>query len=231
MGLELVEIVMEVEETFGVVVSDEAAPEIRTVGQLHAYILDRRHQTEQQGCPTGQVFRDIRQVLTAAAAVPRQAVRPSTELAEILPPPIRRRVWKTLQQKVSGRLPGLRLPFRLGPILAGGCLIAGVVGAAIMVPLVGLSHAVALAGVPTFIMLCVMSVLTRPLAVALPWGLVTVGDLTLAAVPPGFEATATQPMTDAEVWEKLQRIVADILGVKIESVMPSARFVEDLGAG
>ena len=32
MGLELVEIVMEVEETFGVIVSDEAAPEIRTVG-------------------------------------------------------------------------------------------------------------------------------------------------------------------------------------------------------
>jgi acyl carrier protein len=28
MGLELVEIVMEVEETFGVIVSDEAAPEL-----------------------------------------------------------------------------------------------------------------------------------------------------------------------------------------------------------
>ncbi len=231
MGLELVEIVMEVEETFGVIVSDEAAPEIRTVGQLHAYILDRRHQTQQQGCPTGRVFRDIRQVLTAAAAVPRQAVRPSTELAAILPPPIRRRVWKTLQQKVSGRLPGLRLPFRLGPILAGGCLIAGVVGAAIMVPHVGLGHAGVLAGAATVITLYVISLVTRPWAVALPRGLVTVGDLTLAAVPPGYEAAATQQMTDEEVWERLQKIVADILGVKIESVMPSARFVEDLGAG
>ena len=59
----------------------------------------------------------------------------------------------------------------------------------------------------------------------------TVGDLTLAAVPPGYEAAATQQMTDEEVWERLQKIVADILGVKIESVTPSARFVEDLGAG
>ncbi|MHB0955033.1 MAG: acyl carrier protein [Pirellulaceae bacterium] len=38
-------------------------------------------------------------------------------------------------------------------------------------------------------------------------------------------------MTDAEVWERLQKIVADILGVKIESVTLSAPFVEDLGAG
>jgi acyl carrier protein len=214
-----------------VIVSDEAAPDIRTVGQLHAYILDRRHQTQQQGCPTGRVFRDIRQVLTAAAAVPRQAVRPSTGLAAILPPPIRRRAWKTLQQKVSGRLPGLRLPFRLGPILAGGCLTAGVVGVAMMVPHVGLRHAGVLSGVVTVIVLYVVFLATRPWAVALPGGLVTVGDVTLAAVPPGYEAVATQQMTDADVWEKLQKIVADILGVKIESVVPSARFVEDLGAG
>lgn len=32
MGLELVELVMEVEETFGIIVSDEAAANIRTVG-------------------------------------------------------------------------------------------------------------------------------------------------------------------------------------------------------
>jgi acyl carrier protein len=38
-------------------------------------------------------------------------------------------------------------------------------------------------------------------------------------------------MTDEDVWEKLQKIVADILGVKVEKVTPSARFVEDLGAG
>ena len=42
MGLELVEIVMEVEETFGIVVSDNAATQISTVGQLHEYIIESR---------------------------------------------------------------------------------------------------------------------------------------------------------------------------------------------
>ena len=46
-----------------------------------------------------------------------------------------------------------------------------------------------------------------------------------------FQDAAKQQMTDQEVWEKLQQIVADCIGVKIEKVTPSARFVEDLGAG
>jgi acyl carrier protein len=162
MGLELVETVIEVEEKFGIIVSDEAAANNRTVGQLHDYILDRRRQTQQHGCPTGHVFRDVRRVLTAAASLPRQAIRPSTELKTILPPRIRRRVWKRLQQEAQGRLRGLRLLFRLGPVLAGGCLVAGFIGTAMILPHVG---------------------------------------------------------------------VADILGVKVEEVTPSARFVEDLRAG
>ena len=34
-----------------------------------------------------------------------------------------------------------------------------------------------------------------------------------------------------QVWETLQKTVADILGVNVEDITPSARFVEDLGAG
>jgi acyl carrier protein len=38
-------------------------------------------------------------------------------------------------------------------------------------------------------------------------------------------------MTNQEVWEKLREIVAETLGLKAEDITPSARFVEDLGAG
>ena len=110
MGLELVEIVMDVEETFGVIVSDEGATQIRTVAQLHEYILEYRQRDKQQGCPTGRVFRDIRQVLTATTSVPRREVRPSTKLETILPPRTRYRAWKRLQQDVPGRRRALRLP-------------------------------------------------------------------------------------------------------------------------
>jgi acyl carrier protein len=231
MGLELVEIVMEVEETFGIIVSDEDAPNIRTVGQFHDYILERRGQTQQQGCPTGHVFHDVRRVLTETALLPRQAIRPSTELKTILPPRIRRRVWKRLQQQAQGRLRGLRLPFRLGPVLAGACLAAGVVGTAMIMPHVGFVHALVLGGTATVAMLLVTFFVTRPFALAFPHGVATVGDAARATLPPGYEVAVKQPMTDEEVWETLRKIVADTLGVKAERVTPAARFVEDLGAG
>jgi len=231
MGLELVEIVMKAEETFGIIVSDEVDPPLRTVGQFYSYILECRRQTQQHGCPTGHVFRDARRVLTETASLPRQAIRPSTELKTILPPRIRRHVWKRLQQEVPGRLRGLRLPFRLGPVLAGGCLVAGVVGAAMIVPLVGFAHAMVLGGTATVAMLLVTFFVTRPFALAFPHGVATVGDAARATLPPGYEAAVKQQMTDEEVWLKLQKIVADTLGVKVEKVTSSARFVEDLGAG
>ena len=231
MGLELVEIVMEVEETFGIVISDEAAPQLQTVGQFYDYILDRRRQTQQQGCPTARMFREVRRVLMETASVPRQAIRPATEMTAILPLRMRRRVWKRLQQEVPGRLRGLRLPFRLGPVLAGGCLVAGGITTALIVPHVGVVHAMVLGGMAIVAMLLVTFFVTRPFALAFPLGVATVGDVALATLPRGYEAAVKQQMTDEEVWEKLQKIVADILGVKVEKVTPSARFIEDLGAG
>lgn len=231
MGLELVEIVMEVEQTFGIIVSDDDAPQIRTVGELHEYVLDWRERERQPECPTGRVFRDIRRVLTATTSVSKQAVRPSTELKTILPPGTRRRVWRRLEQDVSGRLSRLRLPFRLGPIVASLCFVAGVVGIAILMPHVGMANAIVL-GVPaTLATSLLIFFVTRPLAVVFPPGVVTVGDLVTATLPPGYEEALKQPMTDQEVWEKLQGIVADILGLNVEDITPSARFVEDLGAG
>ena len=80
-------------------------------------------------------------------------------------------------------------------------------------------------------MLLVTFLVTRPFAIAFPHGVATVGDVARATLPPGYEVAVKQQMTDEEVWLKLQKIVADTLGVKVENVTPSARFVEDLRAG
>ena len=231
MGLELVEILMEVEETFGIIVSDDDAFQDGTVGAFHKYILDLREQQMQQGCPTGRVFRDIRRVLMETTSVPRRAIRLSTELTTILPLRSRRRVWNRLQKDVPGRRRGLRLPCRLGPIMAGLCVIAGVVGTAIIIPHVEIVNAVVLGVTATLATLLLIFFITRPFAVAFPQGVSSVGDLATATLPPGYEAASKQQMTDEEVWERLQKIVAKILGVKVDDITPSARFVEDLGAG
>lgn len=231
MGLELVEIVMEAEERFGIIVSDDDAFQIRTVGEFHKYILDRREEQRQQGCPTGRAFRDIRRVLTETTSTAKQAIRPSTELATLLPLRIRRRAWRRLDKDVPGRRRALRLPLRLGPIMAGLCVIAGFVGTAIIIPHVGIVNAIVLGVMATLATLLLIFFITRPFAVTFPHGVITVGDLATVTFPPGYEAALKREMTEQEVWEKLQKIVAQALGLTVEDITPSARFVEDLGAG
>ena len=115
--------------------------------------------------------------------------------------------------------------------MAGACILSGALGTAMIVPHVGFGHAVTLGGTTIVAMLLLTFFITRPLATAFPRGVVTVGDLTHAALPSGYEAAIKQQISDEEVWEKLREIVAQALGVTVEDVTPSARFVEDLGAG
>jgi len=160
----------------------------------------------------------------------KQAIRPSTELATILPLRVRRRVWTRLNKELPGRLRGLCLPYRLGPKLAGLCVVAGLVGTVIIAPHVGIGHAAVLGVTATLGTLLLFSLVSVPLAIAFPRGVVTVGDLAIASLPHGYEETLKQEMTDQEIWEKLREIVAETIGLKVEDILPSSRFVEDLGA-
>ena len=119
-----------------------------------------------------------------------------------------------------------RLIRELDPTIA-----KALVGTAIIIPQVGIGNALVLGVTTTIVTLLLLFFITRPFAVAFPQGVVTVGDLATATLPPGYEEAAKQQMTDEEVWDRLQRIVADILGVKVDDITPTARFVEDLGAG
>jgi len=234
MGLDLMEMVLDIEDTFGILIMDDAAAQWRTVGQLHQYILECRLREKEPGCRTGRVFREIRRVLMETASVPRRSIRPSTSLKAILPPRTRRRVWRRLEATVWWRLRGLRLPLRLGPLMAGACVLSGALGTAMIVPHVGFGPAVVLGGTAVLAMLLLLLLtffITRPFATAFPRGVVTVGDLTHAALPSGYEAAIKQQISDEEVWEKLRETVAETLGVTLKDVTPSARFVEDLGAG
>jgi acyl carrier protein len=231
MGLELVEIVLQVEETFGVIVVRDDAFQIKTVGDLYQYIVARRVEQRQQGCPTARAFRDIRRVLTETTSMPKQAIRPSTELATLLPLRSRRRVWKKLDKKLPGQIPVSCLPYRLGPKLAGLCVVAGLVGTVTIAPHIGIGHAVVLGMTASLATVLLFSLVSFPFAVTFPRGVVTVGDLAVASLPPDCEQVLKREMTDEEIWEKLREIVAETLGLKAEDITPSARFVEDLGAG
>ena len=65
MGLETVELIMEVEDEFNIQIPDEDAQHIETCGQLHAYVLHRLCPSAGAPCPTAAAFYRLRRSILA----------------------------------------------------------------------------------------------------------------------------------------------------------------------
>jgi acyl carrier protein len=79
MGLESVELLVEVEDSFDLLISDEAAERMRTVGDLADH-LARRCSSRPVGCLTRTVFYRLRRALAIDGRVDRKRARPGMEI-------------------------------------------------------------------------------------------------------------------------------------------------------
>jgi len=103
MGLDWVELVVGMEETFGISIPDEAAASMRNPRQLIDYLERQVPQAaEPQACLTPKAFFRLRGAVARILGVPRESVRPSTPWAKLLPADraARRAAWRTLQKQV-----------------------------------------------------------------------------------------------------------------------------------
>ena len=227
MGLDAVELILEIEDKFGVNIHDAEAEKIRTVGDLFEFL--NRRLAYQSSCPGMTLFHRIRKRLVEVLEVDRCQIRPSTRLDELLPIERRRLAWaalKTEPEVLAHRLPELRLSLpakifvRAGSSLVTESLIVMLFCYAdwplIIVGTIVLLIARLIAGTH----------LKDRLATQLPEELLTLRDLTLALLPERTSATLLSP---EEIWAELQDIIMRMLGVRRELVVPGASFVNDLG--
>ena len=91
MGLDTVELVMEIEDEFGFSLPDADAELIQTAGQLHAYVCQRLRPARPGACPSARAFYRLRRVFLVHGPATRTAVRPSARVASLLPPEFRHR--------------------------------------------------------------------------------------------------------------------------------------------
>jgi acyl carrier protein len=91
MGLDIVEMVMEVEETFGIEVPNHDAERLRTVGDLYWYVREHvpnpptsdaaRHDT---GVPADEIWERLLDVIQKEAGVKRERLVPTARFADDL---------------------------------------------------------------------------------------------------------------------------------------------------
>jgi len=218
MGLDGLELMMKVEDAFDIKISID---ELTTVGNLHTHILRRLNLEDVpslipmgDGCPSIATFIAIRKAVTSLLLINRNAVRPKTALADIIPIQSRRQVWQQLRSLTHLPLPSLESAESTDPIfwlytglLAGILIVCGMIYGGLGL-LIGTSFAIP-------IILWLLTV-TKRIEAVFPLNYSTIADVVHYAKPQSHQVSEDPPRVILDrnaIWDQLVRIIADVLGV------------------
>ena len=85
-GLDGVELIMAIEEEFGVDIPNEAAERMVRVGDTYEYLKDRLNSSPSQHCLSQRIFYKLRRALLKNYVVKRRDITPDTQLSAVIEP-------------------------------------------------------------------------------------------------------------------------------------------------
>lgn len=234
MGLDSVELVMTIEKSFGIAIEDSEAASVRTAGQLLALVMSKLEPGTGQGCLTSHAFYRLRSALLKVTGLPRRAIAPATRTESLWPPATRRAAWSKVAREVGVDLPPLERPAWLVWCATAAVVIGSFTVAFILRNRLGhlaLRSLLSVSLASALVLAWAVASATRPAARYVPSGSDTVGGLAQEVLTMNFGLFAAEQRRwcEAEVWDALQDLIVQQLGVKREEVTKEARFVEDLG--
>lgn len=231
MGLDAVELVLEIEEAFSIKIPDDVATRLVTVGDIHKYVVDHADVgIAPKVCLSAAAFFALRGAARSLGVTRR--LRPRDSTATLLPESNRRRFWESLQAAANLRFPTLRRPPWL--VRVSTCVIT--VLAVWMGFLTWRSTTSELAAILSVITSAVvvgamLASVTAPFAVYPASNFKTLRGLAESILGLNFKALAERHdgARSADVWIALRSIIVEQLDVSPDLVTPTASIVRDLG--
>ncbi|MCO6044627.1 acyl carrier protein [Aeoliella sp. ICT_H6.2] len=227
MGLDGVELIIDIEEYFGISIQDGEAEQVRTVGDLVTLIQRRIDAAHATACPTLSSFLLVRTCVRQIVSNDRLRVRTDSRVVDVLTAPERVRLWRRLADLHGIRLPALRRSTVVQQLLWGG-------GATLFLLALVLAGWIDLALLPLTITVAVLLVFAAHLStLALrrhpPEALDTFGEL--ASHISGMTVASKQLhlQTFDSILNEVRPIIVQNLGVEENEVVAEASFVNDLG--
>jgi acyl carrier protein len=239
MGLDAVELVMDVEEAFDIQIPDELAGEIRTVGDLYDVIIKLSPspgiEESRERCLSAATFRLVRDAVRSELSLDAVRLRPRDFVDAVLPRTGRRQVWSRLQARLDMRLPSLVRPSWLTIVATASTVLTGSLVGCWAFRFAGSIAAILWAIAAAVVAGLALMKITEPFAVHTSAPFDSFRSLTkvilaynYSALCDRFNAQASSP---ADIWDALCVIIVEQLGVKPETVTRDALFVDDLGMG
>jgi acyl carrier protein len=232
-GLDTVELVLEIEDAFSIKIPDDEANAMVTVGDVFDYIVAKTSvPTNSSVCLSAIAFYALRRAATTLGATNR--LRPSDPILAILPDSHRPEYWAQLQDTSKLRLPPLRRANWLVTICTLGVIACSAILGVFAYrstdsPLAGFVSVVT-AGIAVGL---IAGWITRPFAIYPANNCTTLRGLAESALGLNFKALSDRynGASKNDLWVALRSIIVEQLGVSPEEVMPTASFVKDLGCG
>ena len=239
MGLERVELVLDLEQRLGIQLPDDQTFNARTVADLVAAII-ACEPTSTAPCPTMQTFVRLRRELMDRAGIPRDKIRPRTRLDKLFPAG-KSKLWHKLAE-YEPRLLGLtRLPHTEAAVFQEfwslSALAFGVMASFnLLVVLLGDPYLLPYLTLPVLIVLTAVCYRrnnpTPPPPLQFPEGVQTVGELT-RFLAPRRSASGAQPDTLAGrrmvVLNHVRASISAVTARPITSITEETELVRDLG--
>jgi hypothetical protein len=231
MGLDSIELVMAVEETFGVSIPDEEAQDIRTVGDMFQCVISKLMVAEGSSCLTQKAFHLLRRKAKDLFNVPRNQFRLDAELDLIVPKHSRRENWRRFQLAV-GATKWPRLALSWPGVLTVLALLLAIPGSVFLYSTAVLRwnmvEAFAIALVFVVVAIQAGKFVVRPFEIAFRGGISTVRDLAYVVVAQNAELFGIEraTWTNDETWSLLSSVIREQTGVT--QFTKDSRFVEDL---
>jgi len=85
MGLDSVELVMAIEEEFGIEIPNEDAEKITTVGQMYDFLRRTLQSTPAAQCMSQRLFYKVRKAIIDNYGVPKRSITLDTRMADLVP--------------------------------------------------------------------------------------------------------------------------------------------------
>lgn len=230
MGLDTIELVLEIEDRYNIKLLDAECTRARTVGDLASLVCSRLPRCNDT-CPTSRSFYRVRRLLVSHSGIKRRKIRPATRLETVFPVDFRQH-WRTLTA-ADPSLPPLEPSSKLDGILL--LLTAILIFPGLVAPVMMWGIHGPIVGIPVGIVLCVLAFVFANLAhvvgTRLPPEIQTVGDLARVCVrlSSDEEVSAHRRAERDQVVQEIRRITAQFLGLPLEKVRADSDFVRDLG--
>jgi acyl carrier protein len=231
MGLDSVEILVNVENAFGITIANFEAEKIVTVGDIHAIVWRSVQGRQSMRCKSQQLYYRLRHALITKFRVDKDAIGLDASLNDCFPQTDRRLLYRKLEKELQLKLPPLVLPALWENILrvTGLILIAGTIVCS-LVMINGFNYTrwlYVLPGLGTLLTVFFSNILDGERIVFEPAIVKAytqkVLSLNYATLSQGSGANRK------EVEVVINNIIAETIGLELHEISPEKRLGDDLG--